>query len=611
MGIRSHVASFLTRRRKPATDVPQLKQQAREYFRLYDVSLPPEHLPQQFQIEVLEKAAKESDSLSDFLALVPPRPVLQNLATSIWEFAKGIDTLTSYPWNVSIPVADVCNARCTFCTSWLEGRSVLDLDKLPIFEPILKRAIFVGLVGHGEPLAHPRFDELCQRLQVLLDPRAVCYTITNGVFLEKWRDCIDRINLCSFSISLNAATAETHDEIMGLGRDAFPHILDSIARLVAIPDHRRPLERPGLRNNVHITMVVTKQNIAEIPAFIALGNKLGVTEIWLRSLLPQSDLVDGLNYHLLPPYDHPDFEKLRRSAVDAIKASRVPIHADPAVWDNPIFSAPLERRIKENAPAVVSRQEALRDRDLRRRNLHLYEQPKGIFRGQRIRAGDFAEAKWRDGRLCIVTPKSDGAYAASVDISQPSKAVHERCRVSIDAECQSGVLGLGLLDVEENSWLQRTQVPAGARQSVLIETLAAAKPLKLVIFNGGREQTVARGSIGEASIEIDGRGKEFPVDWSTLTVHNNAAALDDGANPFGRVPRFSCKAVYYNLYINELFYRMNPCCYLRHVPGYEEVRFDGSLEFMEAWNSPAMVALRQHLRDGPLYSACRRCPEKW
>ena len=40
----------------------------------------------------------------------------------------------------------------------------------------------------------------------------------------------------------------------------------------------------------------------------------------------------------------------------------------------------------------------------------------------------------------------------------------------------------------------------------------------------------------------------------------------------GREPRFACKAVYYNLYINEFFYRVNPCCYMVNVPGYDEVR---------------------------------------
>jgi len=558
--------------------------------------------PRPTEIEYLERSAKEFESLDEFLALVPALPVLTNFATSIWEFAKGVEQLKSFPWNISIPVADLCNARCTFCTSWLEGRKVLDLKQLEIFEPVIKRAMFVGLIGHGEPMAHPRFDKLCERLHAMLDPLSSCYTITNGSFLHKWRDQLPQINLQSYSISLNAATAETHDEVMGLGRDAFPRIVEQIRELIK---NFRP------SRDVYITMVVTKQNIAEIPAFIELGNTLGVTEIVFRSLLPQASLIQGLNYHVLPPYDHPDFEKLRTAAIKAIAASVVPVQADPTLWGTPIFSGELSAHIKEAPPAVVSREDALHDRDLRRSAAHLYDQPKGVFRGQSISTREFAEAKWSNGRLYIVTPQSDGAYAATLDITVPADTTRRHLKVSVDADCQVGMLGLGLLDVRQNSWLQRVQLPSGTADTIVIEAAVCGQPIKLLILNGGSDKVRARGSIGDIRIEIEGTEQSCAANWTTLTLHNRADPLDDGTNPLGRVPRFGCKAVYYNLYINEMFYRMNPCCYLQRVPGYEEVRFDGALEFADAWNSPAMVALRQHLRDGPLYGACVRCPEKW
>src|SRR3954462_7563557 len=136
----------------------------------------------------------------EFLRQVPPQPILQNFALSIWEFVHGQTVLTSRPWNLSLPVADLCNARCTFCTSWLHGRKLLDLDDLDRFESVLGTALQVGLTGHGEPLAHPQFDELCDRLTAICDPRAILYTITNGYFLSKWRDQLDRSNLRSYSI---------------------------------------------------------------------------------------------------------------------------------------------------------------------------------------------------------------------------------------------------------------------------------------------------------------------------------------------------------------------------------------------------------------------------
>lgn len=97
---------------------------------------------------------------------------------------------------------------------------------------------------------------------------------------------------------------------------------------------------------------------------------------------------------------------------------------------------------------------------------------------------------------------------------------------------------------------------------------------------------------------------------SSLRVYNALDPIEDGLNPLGRMPRFACKAVYYNLYINEMFFQVNPCCYMQMVPGFEETRFDGA-DFMASWNSLAFVTLRERLRDGPLFAACRRCPEKW
>ena len=87
--------------------------------------------------------------------------------------------------------------------------------------------------------------------------------------------------------------------------------------------------------------------------------------------------------------------------------------------------------------------------------------------------------------------------------------------------------------------------------------------------------------------------------------------MDDGTNPLGRIPRFACKAVYSAFYVDKFFYRLVPCCFMTEVPGFKEVRLDGEVTFEEAWNSPAFVELRRRLVEGPLFGACRRCPEKW
>lgn len=148
-------------------------------------------------------------------------PFFRNYCLKLWEYTHGVDVLTTYPWNVALPLADLCNARCTFCTSWLAGRNVLTLEQFERYEEVLRHAFIVGLQGHGEPLANPNIDAILDRLVDILDPRVFCYLITNGVFLEKRLDRLVRAKVKTFNFSLSATTSKTHDIVMGLGPEAF------------------------------------------------------------------------------------------------------------------------------------------------------------------------------------------------------------------------------------------------------------------------------------------------------------------------------------------------------------------------------------------------------
>jgi len=118
----------------------------------------------------------------------------------------------------------------------------------------------------------------------------------------------------------------------------FDRVLKGTRKLVA-----RKREFAGL--SVETVLVVTRQNIAEIPDFISMSEGLGVDKVHLRTLMPMESPRDGLDYHRLPPYLHPEFESLRRAAVSAIARSRLPIRADPATWSRPVFSPEWESRL--------------------------------------------------------------------------------------------------------------------------------------------------------------------------------------------------------------------------------------------------------------------------
>jgi hypothetical protein len=335
------------------------------------------------------------------------------------------------------------------------------------FAPVLRHAKLLGLAGHGEPLVHPKCEALLEKFAEILDPRCQSYIITNGVHLEKHLEALLRMNVVTFNISLNAATAATHDAVMHLGPNALESVLRAIRTLIQLRDSsRRAIQ-------VNISCVVIEPNVHEAAAFVRLGNELRVNNVYLRTLSPTPTLAPGLNYHQLPPSRHPDFERLRNEANTAIAESTVRVLANPETWDAPTFPAPVLAQIAANPPEIIPISRAMREPAFKK---HYQPAPVGASRG-----GKHADA-------------------------------------------------------------------------------------------------------------TNGRWEE------------------DGANPYGRAARFHCKSVYNCLYINTFAFRITPCCYMSDVPGYESIVWNGSYDFFEAWNSPAMVELRRRLTAGPLMQPCLTCP---
>lgn len=286
-------------------------------------------------------------------------PFFKNYCLNLWEYVRGVDVLTTYPWNIALPLADLCNARCTFCTSWLAGRNVMTMEQFKRYEEVLRYAHIVGLQGHGEPLVNPNIDAILDRLAELLDPRASSYIITNGVFLERRLDKLLNARVKTFNFSLNATTARTHDIVMGLGPKAFDAVMSGIRKLIEIRDSStRTIE-------VTISFVVTADNMHEVADFVRMANSLRVTRFYLRTLAPLNGTTQpGLNYHLLPPYRHPEFERHYAETVEALQQSQVPYEAFPGTWRASVLSKRLTADEERQLP-VVARPEAMNDRQVR------------------------------------------------------------------------------------------------------------------------------------------------------------------------------------------------------------------------------------------------------
>jgi molybdenum cofactor biosynthesis enzyme MoaA len=204
--------------------------------------------------------------------------VYANYAVNLWEYEHGVDQLTSHPWNITIPLTEVCNAKCTFCSSPLVPEpQALEVREVQHFADALRYAIRVSLQGLGEPLAHPRFEEIAQELRKYLNPVALVEMITNGWLLSgrRW-ELLKALQLRELQVSVNASTDRTHQIAMGSAPGTFDRVVANIENVLADP----------WRVFVKVSMVITKHTLAEVPSFLDLFTAKGVNTFQFNPLLP-------------------------------------------------------------------------------------------------------------------------------------------------------------------------------------------------------------------------------------------------------------------------------------------------------------------------------------
>jgi molybdenum cofactor biosynthesis enzyme MoaA len=283
---------------------------------------------------------------------------LDNAMTNKWEFVHGVAKLTSFPTRFSVPFV-LCNARCEFCSAWLANAEPMPVDLIDGVKDALPYLSEIDLVGWGEPLIHPELDGILEKLRDYCDPRARISLTTNGVHLKKWAPKLLEAGVSDISISIHAARPETHEDLMGLAKGSFAKVIEGIEQIAAY-------RAEGRKVRLSMTFIVTKQNLEEIPEFVTLGERLGVDQLFFRTLKPQTmneEDMQGLDYQRLPPYLHPDFEALRERAMAALSAAKVYVDAQPETWSAPIF--PKETEAEILARPLTSRAERRANKALR------------------------------------------------------------------------------------------------------------------------------------------------------------------------------------------------------------------------------------------------------
>lgn len=180
---------------------------------------------------------------------------------------------------IQIEVTSRCNIRCVMCpVTELADRwhsQHLAWDVFLRLVPALRRVKFVHLQGWGEPLLHPRLFDM---ITVAKDAGCRVGFTTNGTLLgplaaERLLD----LDLDLLAVSIAGATPATHAAIR-VGSD-LPDILARVRDLLALRA-RRHSRRP----KVEFLFLMTRTNIAELPAAVRLAASLGADELAATNL---------------------------------------------------------------------------------------------------------------------------------------------------------------------------------------------------------------------------------------------------------------------------------------------------------------------------------------
>ncbi|HXG12351.1 MAG TPA: radical SAM/SPASM domain-containing protein [Gemmataceae bacterium] len=200
-----------------------------------------------------------------------------NTVVAAVEMRLGREELLCLPQYMALCPTGQCNASCAFCSVTMNRTGIIK-RQLPFEQvqrfigPVARTIRMYGLEGNGEPTLYDRFDDL---YRLLTADGATVYLITNA---ERLRP--EQIDLLltgptdSINVSLNAATAPTHLQVMKLRH--FDRVVDNIKRLTAPPENR-PV--------VSVSFVVTADNIHEVQRFLDFAeNELRADRILVRPL---------------------------------------------------------------------------------------------------------------------------------------------------------------------------------------------------------------------------------------------------------------------------------------------------------------------------------------
>ncbi len=229
---------------------------------------------------------------------VPAPPAIADpLALVDDAFRAAVLAPAAPPTRFFVNLSERCQLSCAHCItdapSLTSSGRARDLSPavLEALAPHLAHAAWLGLVHAGEPMLAPQFAPLLDVVRARRAERgagggapAVVHLLTNGMAMTRARfEEVCALGVTSLSFSLDGMSAATND-VLRIGARA-SLLLDRIGEL----SRARPA---GLRMGV--SFVVTKANLAELPALLRFARDAGLDWLKLEEVFAHNDASRAL-----------------------------------------------------------------------------------------------------------------------------------------------------------------------------------------------------------------------------------------------------------------------------------------------------------------------------
>ena len=200
------------------------------------------------------------------------------------------------PTLAMIEISSRCNLACVMCPRSLGksptgGSGDITLEAFDRLDGLLSHLDNVVLSWIGEPLLHPQFDQVLQRVKA---HKAKVHVTTNGMLIDdELAILLVRQRLDGLAVSVDAADEVLYRRIRRGGDLA--RVKENIRRIQRAK-HRYRSKLPY----VQIACVVSPENADQLPTIVRLAQELGVRRVTFS-------LID--DFGLTPEYDlaHRDF----------------------------------------------------------------------------------------------------------------------------------------------------------------------------------------------------------------------------------------------------------------------------------------------------------------